>query len=98
MPAPPLTANTGGAGSAIGSLTAGTPPGAGGDQVQAQLQALVSQIRDLGQQVDTIGSAFPQVAPEAQQIKTLLKAILVKAAQVAPAQTASGMAVPGGGA
>lgn len=100
-PAPPLAAGTGGAGSAIGSLLAGGgqgAPGAGADQIRQQLEALMGQIRDVGQMVDALAADFPTLAPDVQQVKQLLKQMVVKAAQQAPTQTASGAAVPGGGA
>lgn len=58
----------------------------------------MGQIRDIGQSIDALASDFPTLAPDVQQVKQLLKQMVVKAAQQAPAQTASGMAVPGGGA
>jgi methyl-accepting chemotaxis protein len=79
--------------SAIGDLLGG---GGGVDQVQAQLQALATQIRDVNGMVDGIATEFPNVAQEAGQIKALLKQMIVKAAQSAPPATASGQAVPTG--
>ncbi len=64
--------------------------------MQAQLQQLASQIRDIGSQVDDLATSFPAAAQEAGQIKTMLKQIIVKVAQQAPTATASGSAVPSG--
>jgi len=72
----------------------GGQPGAGGpDQA---LKAITDQIRAIGQQVQQLESTTPVVAEEAQQINALLKQIVIKVAQAQSAQTASGMAVPGG--
>lgn len=70
--------------------------GQGADQVRAQLEALASQIRDLGMMADAIATDFPNAAQEVSQVKALLKQIIVKAAQQAPQNTASGSAVPTG--
>lgn len=94
MPPAPVASNASPT-SAIGDLLAGGG-GGGVDQVQAQLQALATQIRDVGGMVDGIATNFPNVAQEASQIKTLLKQMIVKAADQAPPQTASGNAVPTG--
>lgn len=68
----------------------------GADQVRAQLEALASQISDLGGMVDAIALDFPNAQQEVAQIKMLLKQVIVKAAQQAPTTTASGQAVPTG--
>lgn len=93
MPAPLSVASPS---SAIGDLLAGGQ-GQGADQVRAQLEALASQIRDLGTMADAIAADFPNAAQEVSQVKALLKQIIVKAAQQAPTTTASGSAVPTGG-
>lgn len=46
--------------------------------------------------VDAIAADFPNAAQETSQIKALLKQVIVKVAQQAPTQTASGSAVPTG--
>ncbi len=95
MPAAPISAGASGS-STIGSLLAGGQPGQGADQVRAQIEALASQIRDMGSMVDAIAADFPNAAQEVMQVKNLLKQIIVKAAQQAPMTTASGSAVPTG--
>ena len=95
MPPAPLPAGVNGD-SAIGALLAGGSPGQGADQVRQQLESLAGQIRDLGMMTDAIATDFPSAAQEVSQIKTLLKQIIVKAAQQAPQATASGQAVPTG--
>lgn len=70
--------------------------GQGADQVRAQLEALASQIREVGMMADAIATDFPNAAQEVSQIKALLKQVIVKAAQQAPSTTASGSAVPTG--
>lgn len=72
-------------------------PGAGADAMRAQLESLMGSIRDIDQQVQALTADFPTLAQPAQQIRTLLKQMVVQAAQQAPQQTASGAAVPGGG-
>lgn len=94
MPAP-LASNASPT-SAIGNLLSGGAPGAGADQVRAQLESLASQIRDMGQMADAIATDFPNAQAEMNQIKVLLKQAIVKAAQQAPTNTASGQAVPTG--
>ena len=83
---------------AIGELlSGGGPPGANADAMRAQLEATMQQIRDIGAQVQSLAASNPMLAEDAAQISQLLKQMVVKSAQVAPSQTASGMAVPGGG-
>lgn len=94
MPAP--IASSASPSSAIGNLLAGGQGGSGADQIQAQIQALASQIRDIGQMVDAVAADFPNAAQEVGQVKALLKQIIVKAASQAPPSTASGSAVPTG--
>ena len=93
MPAPLAGASS--PSSAIGDLLGGGQ-GQGADQVRAQLESLAGQIRDLSTMVDAIAADFPNAAQETSQIKALLKQVIVKVAQQAPTQTASGSAVPTG--
>ena len=93
MPAP--LASNAAPSSAIGDLLGGGQ-GQGADQVRAQLESLASQIRDIGMMVDAVATDFPNAGQEVGQVKTLLKQIMVKAAQQAPVATASGSAVPTG--
>lgn len=85
---------------AVGSMLANAPPqnaaGAGPDARNQQLEATMGTIRDLGEQVKQLAAANPMIADEAQQIQQLLKQMVVKAAQPAPVQTGSSLAVPGG--
>lgn len=93
MPQAPIPLGTGG-GSAIGSLL--QPPGAAQDAGRQQLEAVLSQVRDIGQMVDALALDLPTAAPVVAQIKTLLKKLVTDAAQTAPVATASGVAVPTG--
>ncbi len=69
---------------------------AGGMDAQRQmLEQSMGQIRAVGQAVAQLAQTIPTGADEIQQIQTLLKSLVVKAAQGSPAQTPSGMAVPG---
>ena len=67
----------------------------GPDQQRGQLDAVMGQIRQLSQQVDAIGQQIPAMASEVQQIRAVLKRMIVKAAQQAPQQTESSQALPG---
>ena len=66
----------------------------GADSVQQALTELMGQIRDVTSQIDTIGQTFPALAQETQQIRLLLKAMIVKAAKQVPAQDLSAEAPP----
>jgi hypothetical protein len=57
----------------------------------------MGRIRDLAEQAKQLAADFPVLADDMQQVQQLLKQAVVKAAQVGPAQTASSLAVPGGG-
>ncbi len=71
--------------------------GAGGDTAKQGIEQVMSAIRDLGQQVQQIGSLAPSLASDVQQIQQIMKRMIVKAAQQAPQQTPSAQALPGGG-
>jgi hypothetical protein len=62
-----------------------------------QMMALAQKLRAVDQGAQGLAAEMPFLAEEAQQISQLLKQMAVKAAQMMSAQTASGMAVPGGG-
>lgn len=86
----------------MGAMLGGAAPqmsaaGAGADAQQQQLTQTMGRIRDLAEQLKQLGADFPVLGDDVQQIQQLLKQMVVKAAQVAPAQTASSLAVPGGG-
>lgn len=61
------------------------------------IMAFAQKVRAISEQAKALAAENPAVAEEAQQIDQLLKQMVVKAAQMQSAQTASGMAVPGGG-
>jgi hypothetical protein len=65
--------------------------------MQAQLQQLAGQVRNLNNLAMQLAQSTPIIAPEMQQIAQILKQAIVKVAQAAPQQTASGAMVPGGG-
>lgn len=67
------------------------------DAQQSQITATMQQIRDLGKLLQQLAASNPMLADEAQQMQQLLKQMIVKAAQQAPMQTGSSLAVPGGG-
>ena len=83
-----------------GAGAAGAGAGQAGAGVDAQLQLLrqgVGSVRELSDDVKLLAEQFPMVAGTAEQIKQLLKQMLVEMAPEAPAQTGSSIAVPGGG-
>lgn len=84
---------------AMGSLlTQMQPPAAAGaDAQQNQLMQMMTRIRDFAEQIKQLAAEVPTVADEAQQIQQLLKQMVVKAAAMGQAQTASSMMVPSGG-
>jgi hypothetical protein len=77
-----------------GSPASGAAPGA--DQQRAQLAAFMGKLRELDQHIDQVFGEMPALRQVAQQMKAMLKQAVQKAAQTAPAQTASSEAVPGG--
>lgn len=79
-----MMANGGGRG------PSGTP---GPDQVAESM----GKIRDLGSKVDELGQALPALGPEIQQMRAILKRMIVKAGSGAPGQTASATQLPMGG-
>lgn len=72
-------------------------PGNGMEAAQEQVNAAMQDIRALGQSVQQLVGNFPALAQIGQQMNALLKQAVVTLAQQAQAQTASGLAVPGGG-
>jgi len=84
--------------SPFGALASG-PEGADAaiNPVQDQLAQLAGQVRDLGGQVDQIAASNPSLQQEAQQVKAILRQMILKAAQTAPMQTMSSEAVPTAG-
>ncbi len=84
-----------------GAAVAGAGAGPAGAGVDAQLQLLkqgMGAIRELSEDVKLIAEQFPATASTAEQIKQLLKQMIIEMAPEAPAQTGSSIAVPGGGA
>lgn len=86
--------------SPFGALAEGPDMGMGGsDPVQDQLATLMGQIREVATQVDQLAATNPSLAPEAQQIKMIIRQMITKSAQVTGAmQTPSSMDVPSVGA
>ena len=78
-------------------LMAAGQPGAGQDAARAALEQTAQQVRELGNMATQIGQSNPLIQGEMQQVLAILKQAIIKAAQAAPMQTASGMTVPGGG-
>lgn len=76
----------------------GSPAGAGGsDQGRQMLEQAMGKMRDLGQQINEMGSTYPALAAETKQMQQILKRMIVKVAQQAPQQTASSSNLPMGG-
>ncbi len=96
---PPGGGNPGQAiGAAIGPAVGGDASGGALQAQQQQLQTLMGQISAVNQSVQQIALSTPGLGPIMSQIQQLLKQAVVTSAQAAQAQTASGMAVPGGSA
>lgn len=91
---PPLMGGTA-SGGGLDTNAQGT--GAGGDNAKQGIEQVMSAIRELGQQVQQLGTMVPAFAPDVQQLQQILKRLVVKAAQQAPQQTASAQALPTGG-
>lgn len=83
--APPQTA----------ALSSGAPNGAGDDT--GAMADLMGKIRQVSAAVDDLAGSDPAMAQGAQQIKSILRQMIIQAAQTASAQTPSGQAVPTAG-
>lgn len=81
-----------GAGGPAGA-SAGRPGGGNGQDVTA----IIGQIRNLGSQADQLGQAFPPLQQEIQQIRAIIKRMIVKAGQGGSGQNASAEQLPMGG-
>ena len=83
----------------MGSASAAPPmgQGAGPPDASGAMPDLMGKIRQVATSVDDLGSSNPALAPEIQQIKVVLRQMIIKAAQAASAQSPSGEAVPMGG-
>lgn len=94
---PGMAAPISGAGQVPGALDAlsagGGAPAAG---QQPDLAAFMGQLRDLDGQIDDVMGQMPALAQIAQQMHALIKQAVVASAKMAPAQTPSGQALPGG--
>ncbi len=55
---------------------------------------LMGKIRAVATSVDDLGASNPALAPQVQQIKSILRQMIIQAASAASAQTPSGQAVP----
>lgn len=87
----------------MGSASAATPvttqnqnPMQGGDQTGA-MPDLMGKIRQVASSVDELGASQPALAPEIQQIKAIIRQMIIKSASAASVQTPSGQAVPTAG-
>src|SRR3990172_2312515 len=86
--------------SAMSAVLSGSMPAAPGQAAQAinaQLQQLAGQVRDIGDQIKQLVAANPPLAQDGQQIMDLLKGMIIKAAEHSQMQTMSGAGVPGAG-
>jgi len=84
----------------MGSASAAPPvtttnqsPMPGGDASGA-MPDLMGKIRQVATSVDDLGASNPALAQEVQQIKLILRQMIIKAASAASVQTPSGQAVP----
>lgn len=71
--------------------------GAAEDAQRGALETLMGQIRDVDQMVQAMAGDFPHLGSDVNQIRQILKRMIIQSAAQAPAQSASGMAVPTGG-
>ncbi len=69
-----------------------------GPDASGQMSDAIGQIRQVAQSIDALGSLNPAFGPGVAQIKTILRQMIVSAAQQASMQTPSSEAVPMGGA
>ena len=95
-----LASQGGGPSPPSGAEAGGPGMGQAGQAADAQLQLLqqgMGRVRDIGEDVKLIAQQFPEAAATAQQIQQLLKQLIIEMAPMAPAQTGSSLAVPGGG-
>jgi hypothetical protein len=67
------------------------------DQQQTQLNEMMEKIRALDQAAQALGAALPTVQQEVQQIRQIVKRMVIKAGQMMPASTGSAEALPMGG-
>ena len=83
----------------LGMLGGGQAQAAGGapDQARGALESTMAQLRQIGQQVEQLGSSLPALAPEVQQLRQLLKRMIMKAGQSSPTSSGSADALPTGG-
>ncbi len=72
--------------------------GSSPDQAREQLEGAIDSIREIDGNVQALAQQTPALAQEAQQIRQILKRMIVKTAGAAPTQTASAEAVPMAGA
>lgn len=72
----------------------GGAPTGGDDQASTAIAAVMGKIRDLGQAASALGAAIPALQPEAQQIQSIIRRMVLKAGQSAPTQTDSASALP----
>jgi len=87
-----LASSGGGAGANGGSPQQGDP--------SAALQQLISKLRQYDEQTQSLSAELPMLGQETQQIRQLIRKMMVKAAQLGSQQggaTPSTDALPGGG-
>lgn len=72
-------------------------PAAGQDAQRQQMMAGMQRISQLAEQTKQIATEFPMTAEVMMQIQQMLKQAVIAMAPMAPQQTGSGQAVPGGG-
>jgi hypothetical protein len=91
----PAIANGAGADSAMDALAMGSSASPDRDRSTGS-DAVMQAIRDLGRQIEALGKQLPTAQAEVQQLRQVLKRLIIKAGQIAPKETASARAVPGG--
>ena len=74
----------------------GQPSPQSPDQVRSQAEQAMGMIRELAQQVEKIGRALPPLQAEVGQFRQILKRMVIKAGQLAPASSPSADQLPTG--
>lgn len=83
-------------GNGTSSVRDGQAKGTAGADDPSGASEVMGALRDLGRQVEAIGKQLPTAQAEMQQLRQILKRLVIKAGQSAPKATPSAQRVPGG--
>lgn len=90
----PMPPGGGGAPAPMGPGPGPAPNGQGGGA--PDLTVVMGAIRDLGANVESLSALVPSLDPEVQQIRQILRRMVMKAGQAAPQQTSGADMLPMG--